>query len=655
VSNVVDIVIRGRDMVSSTFAGIDRVAGSAFSALGRRAMSLLAPLGQMATKLAGVGSLAISLGPQVIAAGQAVFAVGQAAVAAAPALAAFAVAGLVVSSALKAIFAEGSAARLALQPIADGFKKAGENASEAAAKGIRPFVESFNAKFWPEINHTFTQIGESVGVIVGKFMEWGSSAEGLQTINGILHPIWQSVDRLREPILQVGIAFAQMLGRIMGVSLAAGTSGLTDIMYRLAAAMDGVNAETVSEGLGKLKDTASTVGDVIGTVVEWIKKLANWYEIYQTQFWMLADALALVAIAFGGPVTVIIAAVGLVIRHFDDIKAAYQAVMDYFTKKPEGMGFIDDLKTAAAIVLPAVKQAFNDLVASVGPTISRIVTLIKNDLIPAFGDFLAAAAPVAAWFINIFGPWVTNTMNNVLNIIRGVINIIIGIFQVFTGVLTGDWSKAWSGIQRIIEGMVGILGAIASQIVNNITAIFRTLGGLVSGAIQAGISLISTAARNIFNAIKDGIGDLAGLGRRVAGNLIDGLVGFIKGAAGRVAGAIKSILPSPGSVLRGLVPGFASGGVVGGLAGIGRAASGGARGGLVEVGERGRELVRLPFGSSVIPHGQSEAMLSGGGRGSGKILLELRAGASKLDQLLLEILRSSIRVKGGNVQVVLGS
>jgi hypothetical protein len=48
--------------------------------------------------------------------------------------------------------------------------------------------------------------------------------------------------------------------------------------------------------------------------------------------------------------------------------------------------------------------------------------------------------------------------------------------------------------------------------------------------------------------------------------------------------------------------GKATGGIIG-------AATGGARGGLVEVGEHGRELVKLPWGSMVIPHGAAESKI----------------------------------------------
>jgi hypothetical protein len=82
-------------------------------------------------------------------------------------------------------------------------------------------------------------------------------------------------------------------------------------------------------------------------------------------------------------------------------------------------------------------------------------------------------------------------------------------------------------------------------------------------------------------------------------------------------------------------------------------ATGGIAGGWTMVGERGAELVRLPFGSSVVPSGQSAAMVAAGGR-TAPVVIELRSSGSAVDDMLLKILRNAIRTRGGNVQVVLG-
>lgn len=84
-------------------------------------------------------------------------------------------------------------------------------------------------------------------------------------------------------------------------------------------------------------------------------------------------------------------------------------------------------------------------------------------------------------------------------------------------------------------------------------------------------------------------------------------------------------------------------------------ATGGIAGGWTLVGERGAELVRLPYGSTVVPNGTTQAMLAGsGGGGGGRMVLEINSSGSRLDDLLVELLRRAVRTRGGNVQTVLG-
>lgn len=77
-------------------------------------------------------------------------------------------------------------------------------------------------------------------------------------------------------------------------------------------------------------------------------------------------------------------------------------------------------------------------------------------------------------------------------------------------------------------------------------------------------------------------------------------------------------------------------------------------GGWTEVGEHGRELLKLPPGSTVIPHGQTESMLSSAG-GASKLMLGFeRQTGSKLMDAIVEGLQTYVKARGGNVQVALG-
>jgi hypothetical protein len=117
----------------------------------------------------------------------------------------------------------------------------------------------------------------------------------------------------------------------------------------------------------------------------------------------------------------------------------------------------------------------------------------------------------------------------------------------------------------------------------------------------------------------------------------------------RASGALRSIIRLRDEAGRavaiqvgigaGRVIGEAHGGIIG-------AATGGVHGGLRMVGEAGRELVRLPYGSTVVPHGQTEAMMGGSG-GGGEMHIHLRIGDEELGEVILDPLRKVVRHRGG--------
>jgi hypothetical protein len=85
---------------------------------------------------------------------------------------------------------------------------------------------------------------------------------------------------------------------------------------------------------------------------------------------------------------------------------------------------------------------------------------------------------------------------------------------------------------------------------------------------------------------------------------------------------------------------------------VGAAASGGARGALTLVGEYGPELVTLPYGSSVTSNANLQSMgATGGGGSTVRVQLEW---IGTNDDPMFQMLRKGIRVRGGNVQKVLG-
>lgn len=565
-------VREGEDAGEGFGSTLARAAGRALKAGFGAAGAVLAPLQALPWSLAAIAATAVAAAPLLASAGAAIAEVGSAAIAAAPALLALYAANKIATASLKALFAEGTAAREALSPLASVLEKATEAGSQAAAKGIKPLAEELRKLVQPTVTKYMVDVGKAANVAQKRFLGWAKSADGLRTIRGILEPISASMSKLAPKVSDLAISFTRMLGRIMGVSTAAGTSGLGKVLEWLTEKLDQVNAASVQGGLDKLKSTMTTIRDVVVTVVGWIQTLIDAYQMYTKEFGLVADAISVAAIIFGGPITAIIGAVGLLIRHFDEVKAAWEKLKAAF--QGEGGGgplatALQDIKAAAEIVGPALMKAGKDIWEAIGPPLREIGALIKNEVVPAFAEFARAAAPLVAWLIGVLAPVVKAVFLGVLGIIKGTLNIIIGVFRVFTGILTGDWSKVWSGIQKILQGAMQILGALVKT---GLRLIWATIKGTLSAlaplwnhtkeiavrafrAMMSGLkSAVVGGARAVYNAVssvKNRItGFFSGAGRWLvnAGRaILDGLISGIRSAIGRVKselGRVTGMIPS---------------------------------------------------------------------------------------------------------------
>jgi hypothetical protein len=76
-------------------------------------------------------------------------------------------------------------------------------------------------------------------------------------------------------------------------------------------------------------------------------------------------------------------------------------------------------------------------------------------------------------------------------------------------------------------------------------------------------------------------------------------------------------------------------------------AQGGVGGGLAMVGEQGRELVRLPYGSTVIPNNTTEQIMQGNSGGTAKFVLDVVVNSNGI----LKTMQEEVRVGGGLARV----
>lgn len=189
--------------------------------------------------------------------------------------------------------------------------------------------------------------------------------------------------------------------------------------------------------------------------------------------------------------------------------------------------------------------------------------------------------------------------------------------------MVGSFRSAFSGVASALSsaaGRVRAFVATARSVLSGLMSYVAGIPGRFSSAFGGLYGIITNPVRNAVNAVRSWLG---------------GLLSYASSIPSRI-----------GNTIKGAIPGFAHGGVVG------QAASGGGRSGLTMTGEHGPELLQLPPGTRVRSNPDTRRMMatgSGGGGGGETVHRIIVEGTG-----MLKGLRKEIRIKGGTVQEVLG-
>lgn len=206
------------------------------------------------------------------------------------------------------------------------------------------------------------------------------------------------------------------------------------------------------------------------------------------------------------------------------------------------------------------------------------------------------------------------------------------------------------------KSFAGALAALKKKGLNKQLLADIAAAGIEGGGLQTATALMRASSSEIkrMNDLQGQIGSSASSAGKTAADAMYGA--GIKAAEGVVKGleknkkriekAMDGIAKALEKAIKKAIGAKATGGIVG-------AAGGGPRSAMTLVGEQGPEVVRLPYGSTVYPAGQSRQMMRGSGPAE-PIVIELRSSGAEVDEFLLKILRRAIKTRGGNAQVVLG-
>lgn len=194
---------------------------------------------------------------------------------------------------------------------------------------------------------------------------------------------------------------------------------------------------------------------------------------------------------------------------------------------------------------------------------------------------------------------ITGAISVAVNTVRTVVT---SVWNAITGFITGVWNAIRSAATTIWNAIWSVISGVLSSIWNTVTSTWNN----ILGTIRSILGNIWSTISGIFNTIRNTIaGVLSNIWSTItgwAGSIWNALTAPFRNAVDAVAGFMANIWQQVRNapVIGGVVQ------FLGGAQGVTNWA-----GGPLWVGEQGRELLWLPKGSSVTPHGPSEQIAAG--------------------------------------------
>lgn len=221
---------------------------------------------------------------------------------------------------------------------------------------------------------------------------------------------------------------------------------------------------------------------------------------------------------------------------------------------------------------------------------------------------------------------IAQVVSTITGMVSGAITIIQGLITFVTGVFTGDWGKAWKGVEDIVLGFKQYISSLFQLIFGTITAIFSPIVQWFSKKFQAARDGVTNAFsnigswfgqkrediksnmksiaqwfKNIFNSAYNGITSIfdkiGGYFNTVAGWIKSPVLGAVKAIANAVNWVYEKLGGDGDLINVSVLDKYASG-----TNGVARDSFGVVND---QPGNTYRELVQYPNGQTVIPKGRN--------------------------------------------------
>lgn len=428
---------------------------------------------------------------------------------------------------------------------------------------------------------------------------------GAGLLDGIfpyLAPLMQAITTALGPLEELAVGFGDKIGSVVGPAL----QGLTDLLnsgfdasgfFDLLSVLSpiGLAFKVLEPLLPTLLDSFMQIGTVLGGALSgaldallpiftqfaelFASNLATLLPVIVPIISMLAEVFAQVLAAVLPLVATLVSALMPV---FEAIAPIIAALLPIFAQIigllvpiiSAIFPVLASLVEALAPIVVMLVDAFLKLLTPILELISPLLDLVGMILPPLIELIGFVAGIVADQLVNAFGfllPIIEGVVgyisSSLIPIIETIVAVLGGLITFLTGVFTGDWEKAWQGIQDIFSGLWEGIQSIAKGALNGIIELINgVIGGLNSlaggvsemtgGAINLSIPKIPKLAMGAIITARPG-GVLANIGegrydevvQPLGGPQFDGLADALAKKMGSSGASYTAINPDPQTVV----------------------------------------------------------------------------------------------------------
>lgn len=211
----------------------------------------------------------------------------------------------------------------------------------------------------------------------------------------------------------------------------------------------------------KLEPLTTQLTDMVTMALEWFNSLDSETQNFIIGTVLIIAALAPVMTAFSG----VTGTVSNVINILPSLQTAFSSVLGFIVANP-------------IVAITAAVIAFVALVATKGDEIQSILQKADNFMQDVFArDWTETFGPVLGGVMNAFMDALENWWNAGMELFNGIIDFIRGVF-------TGDWERAWQGVEQIFSSILNTILATIGLDMDQAKSIFDSAIEFIKGLVK---------------------------------------------------------------------------------------------------------------------------------------------------------------------------